>query len=135
MIRDRLVVGIRNQALSQQLQMDPELTLERAKKRIRQQEAVKDQQRQLTNREETQLDDVRFRGRQPKLRPDRGDRRGTYAGKARNGAVGGRQAGKPCGRCGKGALKRSAQRRMLSATNVGKRDTMAPSASPRTSRS
>ena len=36
MIRDRLVVGIRNQALSQQLQMDPELTLERAKKRIRQ---------------------------------------------------------------------------------------------------
>ena len=103
MIRDRLVVGIRNQALSQQLQMDPELTLERAKKRIRQQEAVKDQQRQLTNREETQLDEVRFRGRQPKLRPDRGDRRDTNAGKTRNGAVGGRQAGKPCGRCGKGA--------------------------------
>ena len=102
MIRDRLVVGIRNQALSQQLQMDSELTLERTKKRIRQQEAVKDQQRQLTNREETQLDDVRFRGRQSKLRPDRGDSRGTNAGKARNGAVGGRQAGKPCGRCGKG---------------------------------
>ena len=103
MIRDRLVVGIRNQALSQQLKMDPELTLERAKKRIRQQEAVKDQQRQLTNREETQLDEVRFHGRQPKLRPDRGDRRGTNAEKARTGAVGGRQAGKPCGRCGKGA--------------------------------
>ena len=34
MIRDRLIVGVRNQALSQQLQMDPELTLERAKKRI-----------------------------------------------------------------------------------------------------
>ena len=83
--------------------MDPELTLERTKKCIRQQEAVKDQQRQFTNPEETQLDEVRFRGRQPKLRPDRGDRRGTNAGKTRNGAAGGTQAGKPCRCCGKGA--------------------------------
>ena len=33
MIRDRLVVGIRNNSLSEQLQMDAELTLEKAKKR------------------------------------------------------------------------------------------------------
>ena len=43
LIRDRLVVGIRDQALSQQLQMDPELTLDKAKKRIRQKEAVQQQ--------------------------------------------------------------------------------------------
>jgi len=34
LIRDRLVVGIRDQSLSQQLQMDPDLTLEKAKKHI-----------------------------------------------------------------------------------------------------
>ena len=44
MIRDRLVVGIRDQHLSQQLQMDPELTLEKAKIRIRQKEAISQQQ-------------------------------------------------------------------------------------------
>ena len=47
MIRDRLVVGIRDAALSQQLQLDPELTLEKAKKKIRQREAVGEQQREL----------------------------------------------------------------------------------------
>ena len=34
MIRDRLVVGIRNNSLSEQLQMDAELTLEKAKKAV-----------------------------------------------------------------------------------------------------
>ena len=45
MIRDRLVVGIRDQRLSQQLQMDPNLTLEQAKIRIHQKAAVSQQQR------------------------------------------------------------------------------------------
>ena len=49
MIRDRLVVGIRDAALSQQLQLDPELTLEKAKKKIRQREAVGEQQRELNS--------------------------------------------------------------------------------------
>ena len=44
MIRDRLV-GIKDMALSQQLQLDPELTLEKAKTKIRQREAVGEQQR------------------------------------------------------------------------------------------
>ena len=35
LIRDRIVVGIRNQALSEQLQSDPELTLEKAKTLVR----------------------------------------------------------------------------------------------------
>ena len=44
MIRDRLVVGIQNLKLSEQLQMDPNLTLETAKKLIRQHEAVQEHQ-------------------------------------------------------------------------------------------
>ncbi len=47
MIRDRLVVGIRDGALSERLQMDAELTLERAKKSVRQREAVREQQQLL----------------------------------------------------------------------------------------
>ena len=44
MIRDRLVVGIRNSALSEHLQLDATLTLEKAKTAIRQKEAVHEQQ-------------------------------------------------------------------------------------------
>ena len=47
MQRDRLVVGIRDSAMSQKLQMDPELTLEKAMKSVRQSAAVKEQQGQL----------------------------------------------------------------------------------------
>ena len=47
LIRDRIVVGIRNQALSEQLQSDPELTLEKAKTLVRQREAIRDQQQFL----------------------------------------------------------------------------------------
>ena len=44
MIRDRLVIGIQDSRLSERLQMDPELTLEKAKKLIRQSEAVHEHQ-------------------------------------------------------------------------------------------
>ena len=47
MLCDRLVVGIRDAGISEKLQMDRELTLEKAKKLARQKEAVKDQYRQL----------------------------------------------------------------------------------------
>ena len=40
MLRDRLVVGIRDGALSAKLQLEATLTLEKAKKTIRQKEAV-----------------------------------------------------------------------------------------------
>ena len=67
MICDRLVVGIRDAALSQQLQLDAELTLEKAKKRIRQKEAVGEQQKELKASAEgtTSLEELRFR-RKPK---------------------------------------------------------------------
>ncbi len=44
MVRDRLVVGLRDKRLSEQLQLDPELTLEKAINRARQSEQVKKQQ-------------------------------------------------------------------------------------------
>ena len=47
MLRDRLVVGIRDQELSKELQMDADLTLEAAKKKIRQKEAVHEQTQEL----------------------------------------------------------------------------------------
>jgi len=57
MIRDRLVVGIRDSALSERLQLDPELTLDKAKKMVQQKEAVKDQQTVLKG--DTNLDALR----------------------------------------------------------------------------
>ena len=47
MLRDRLVVGTKDSALSAQLQLDPKLTLDKAKTRIRQREAVGQQQAEL----------------------------------------------------------------------------------------
>ena len=55
MIRDRLVVGIRDTNLSERLQLDPQLTLEKAKKAIRQREAVKEQQKELSSK----IDEIR----------------------------------------------------------------------------
>ena len=40
MVHDRLVIGIRDKVLSAKLQLDPDLTLERAKTMIRQSEAI-----------------------------------------------------------------------------------------------
>ena len=47
LLRDRLVVGIRDSTVSQKLQMNAKLTLEEAKKEIRQREAVREQSKQL----------------------------------------------------------------------------------------
>ena len=47
LIKDRLVVGIRDAALSQKLQLNPLLTLEKAQKSVRQNKAVKSQQTAL----------------------------------------------------------------------------------------
>ncbi|UYV71047.1 K02A2.6-like, partial [Cordylochernes scorpioides] len=44
LIRDRIVVGVRDKALSERMQLDSELTLEKAVKMVRQQEAVRQQQ-------------------------------------------------------------------------------------------
>ena len=48
LLRDRLVVGIRDSSLSERLQMDPELTLEKAKRIAHQRESIKDHHQQLS---------------------------------------------------------------------------------------
>ena len=42
MLHDRIVVGIRNAALAKRLQLDAELTLEKAKRLVQQEEAIND---------------------------------------------------------------------------------------------
>ncbi|KAL5510117.1 hypothetical protein EMCRGX_G005606 [Ephydatia muelleri] len=51
MIRDRLVVGIRDDTISRKLQLEPDLTLKTAKKKIRQEEVVWEQQQSLKERD------------------------------------------------------------------------------------
>ena len=62
LLRDRLVVGIRDQELSKKLQLDPDLTLEKTKKTIRQKEAVKEQHYILQGNDtkEPTLEEVRY---------------------------------------------------------------------------
>ena len=63
MLKDRLVVGIRDQSLSAELQMDSDLTLEKAKKQIRQCEAVYEQQQKLKGDEPSSADAIQRGGR------------------------------------------------------------------------
>ena len=70
LVRDRLVVGIRDLALSERLQLESDLTLDKAKKLIRQREAVKLQQDFLQKpkmKEEIPLDAIRQKPTKRKL--------------------------------------------------------------------
>ena len=69
MLRDRIVVGIRDRALSEKLQMDSELTLEKAKKAARQKEAVNDQHKQMQGGQETTLAAIKRRPSHPRRGP------------------------------------------------------------------
>ena len=83
MIRDRIVVVLRDAKLSENLQLDPDLTLEKAVKKARQAEAVKEQQPLVrgsseserasgSHRQDTRLGAVTHKSRQgkPKI-PDK----------------------------------------------------------------
>ena len=98
MLRDRLVVGIRDAAMSQKLQMDAELTLEKTKKAIRQKEAVHEQQRELQGdgsaKDPIVVDEVkhtRWRGQKTKGGS-------SYKPQPKRG---GTRSSQPCMRCGK----------------------------------
>ena len=67
LLRDRIVVGIRDMALSERLQLESDLSLERAKKIVRQKEAVKDHSQELnsTKRDQTAIDAVKKATRIP----------------------------------------------------------------------
>ena len=96
MIRDRLVVGIKDAALSQQLQLDADLTLEKAKKKIRQREAVGQQQKELkeTN-EEAKVDELHSKRFSKGNRLQNRGRAGGYSRKT--------TPTKTCTRCGRGS--------------------------------
>ena len=83
MIRDRIVVGLRDAKLSESLQLDPELTLEKAVTKARQAEAVEQQQPLVrgssesqstsgSHRQDTSLGAVTHKGRWDKpKKPDK----------------------------------------------------------------
>ena len=94
LIRDRLVVGIRDVELSEKLQLTPTLTLAEAVKQIRQREAVHGQQvvlREGDTRDNPVVLDALKSGKQ---RPPKPTRR-RYPGKQ-----GSANSKKQCGRCG-----------------------------------
>ena len=105
MIRDRLVVGIRDRRLSERLQLDSELTLEKAKRAIRQSGAVQGQQHELkgtTTEPSSSLDKLQT-GTYKQARNAYGRRPQSEGGKKR------RQPSIPsksCTRCGKGSHPR-----------------------------
>ena len=94
LIRDRIVVGIRDSSLSTKLQMDPNLTLENAKRLVRQQEAVRGQQAILSKPELTPIQT--FSSRRPAKRHGNSHSRQSQATTPRP------QQGQKCSYCGKG---------------------------------
>ena len=99
MIHDRLVMGIRDSALSERLQMDAELTLDKAKKQICQWEAVHQQQCELKGAEQPSLEALHSSKCNTSRRPhsDAGRGRGPRRSK---------QPGKTCTQCSKDAHPR-----------------------------
>ena len=71
MVRDRIVVGILDSTLSEKLQLDPELTVDKAVTRARQSEAVKKQQATVRGREqdESPIEVIKGGRRQPRQTP------------------------------------------------------------------
>ena len=103
MIRDRLVVGIRDGSFSERLQMEPDLTLEKAKKIIRQREAVHEQQAFIKGQDSKSLEEIRNGSHG---RPSKGKGRRNVAPQTRPQNFRGKSTAPPtprlCNRCGKG---------------------------------
>ena len=99
MIRDRIVVGIRDKALSQRLQMDSELTLEKAKTLSRQREAIQEQQVLLNSTPTTREIDFVHRGKGP-------DKKSHQSRKSPNTSTLSPPHKSKCTRCGRGPHSR-----------------------------
>ena len=98
MIQDRIVVGIRNTALSECMQGEATLTLEKAKTMARQKEAIAEQNSQLRGDGSKQSPIVlgQVKGNKPQARGVRSDKPTSDKGAARS------TPGKPqCTRCGR----------------------------------
>ena len=98
LIRDRLVVGIRDSALSERLQMDATLTLDAAKKAVRQKEAVHEQQQTLNagGRTNTEVDSIN--SHQRRQRPPGQRRDNKPSGNRSQNTT---NSGEKCSRCGR----------------------------------
>jgi transposase InsO family protein len=95
MLRDRIVVGIRDKALSQRMQLDAELTLEKAKTLSRQREAIREQQVILgSTTKATQSVDHIHKSHQ------KGSKRNQFQWS--KPSTGRTQPSKTCTRCGRG---------------------------------
>ena len=123
MIRDRLVVGIRDSGLSERLQLDADLDLNKATKAIRQREAVHQQQQTLKGAGEP--------GSIAALHSGRAPRRQWGSKPHSSGGGRGKQRSAPpsvmrtCTRCGKDPHSReSAPQRMQPAIAARRRVTM-----------
>ena len=66
MIRDRIVVGVRDARLSQRLQLNSELTLAKAEEEVCQNEAVKTQQHMVRNQSSTATKQIEAVHKSPK---------------------------------------------------------------------
>ena len=99
MIRNRIVVGIRDKALSQRLQMDSELTLEKAKTLSRQREAIQEQQVLLNSTPTTREIDFVRRGKGP-------DKKSHQSRKSPNTSTLSPPHKSKCTRCGRGPHSR-----------------------------
>ena len=96
LLRDHLVIGIRDTALSDKMQLDATLTLETAKKSIRQKEAVQEHRVELSARREHLVEDVTRRTASYSQR-----RRRSAPAKPRT-APAAPQSSNKCSRCGRG---------------------------------
>ena len=99
MIRDRLVVGIRDKSVSERLQMDAALTLAKAKTAIRQREAIQDNRplwKGDSNPNPITVDALN----KGKTKSDK------YSRKVATGASNPATAPKQCTRCGRGVHRR-----------------------------
>ena len=133
LIRDR--IGIRDKALSEGLQLDPELTLEKAKKIVRQRDAVQEQQKILKNG--TSLKEERLVDSLEQTNPHKGkgtsNRRPPKRGRQHQQKPPPAAAGtnRRCSRCGKVLTSDTcAQLKMWSATPASGRATSAHSVFP-----
>ena len=123
MIRDRIVVGLRDAKLSENLQLDPDLTLEKAVTKARQAEAVKEQEPLVrgsgeserasgSHRQDTRLGAVTHKSRQgkPKIpdKPPDKDQNSKIPDKPPDKDQNSKPS-KTCGWCGKSPPHKKAQ--------------------------
>jgi len=129
MIRDRLVVGIGDILLSERLQTDAALTLEKAKTVIRQREAVQEQQLILSHRENVdQQSVINYVMGKPFWRQGTAPHRPPALRPFQQASTASQRHSSKCKRVGRAhILDSSAQLKMQSATTAGRKDTAADS--------